>query len=155
MPAPTPDIIALWYHYEEIAMHFNGLIIQFRLQLIGGVGAIGAAATYLIGGKVEDAIQRDWLRTVVAGGLFVLILAAALLDLFYYHQLLRGAVDALLDFERSHPEIQMSTRIEARVGWGRNIVWVVYGLMLFVLGAFTAWSWCEYRKHSDASKKRS
>jgi hypothetical protein len=146
MAMPTSDTIALWYHYEEIAMHFNTLIIQFRLQLIGGVGAIGAAAAYLIGGKVEGAAQRAWLRTIVAAGLFVLILVAAMLDLFYYDRLLRGAVDALLDFERNHSEIQMSTLIEKRVGWGREVVWVAYGVMLLILGCFAAWSHGDYRR---------
>jgi hypothetical protein len=74
------------------------------------------------------------------------------LDLFYYHQLLRGAVDALLDFEKDHPTIQMSTRIEARVGRGSDVVWLVYGLMRFVLSVFTVWSWSDYRKHRDERK---
>jgi len=34
----------------------------------------------------------------------------------------------------------MSTRIEAHVGWGRHIVWVVYALIVCVLWIFTAWS---------------
>jgi len=123
LPA-MPDTVALWYHYEEIAMHFNSLIIQFRLQLIGGAGAIGTAGAYLIGSKVEDVQERRWLRSLVSSGLWSLIVTAALLDLFYYNRLLQGAVNALLDFERNHPEIQMSTQIEARVGWGRNIVWI-------------------------------
>lgn len=145
---PDPNLIALWYHYEEIAMHFNSLIIQFRLQLIGGVGALGTAATYLIGGKVEDVKQRGWLRTIVAGGMLILVGAAAAIDLLYYDRLLRGAVDGLLRFEAQHPEIELSTRIEANVDWwGNHAVMMSYGAMLVVLLLFTVWSIYDYMRH--------
>lgn len=72
-----------------------------------------------------------------------------MLDLFYYKQLLQGAVNGLLDFERQHPEIQLSTQIEATVGASRNVVWYAYGLMLAALLAFTGWSWCDYSQHRD------
>jgi len=42
------------------------------------------------------ASQRAWLRTIIAGGLLVLTMAAAMLDLLYYDQLLRGAVKAIV-----------------------------------------------------------
>lgn len=141
MQTPTPETMALWYHYEEIAMHFNSLIMQYRLQVMAGAGALGTLASYLIGSKVTDERQHDWLRALVASGLWLLIFAAAILDGFYYNQLLRGAVDALLAFEKQHPEIQMSTQIEATVGNGRHAVWVAYGLLLGVLGVFVGWSW--------------
>jgi hypothetical protein len=151
MPAPTPppDPIALWYHYEEIAMHFNSLIMQFRLQVMAGAGAIGTLASYLIGGKVSDPKQQDWLRALVSSGLFILILAAAILDLAYYNQLLRGAVNALLDFEKQHPEIQLSTQIEATVGRGRFAVWLAYTLMLGFLGGFAGWAWRVYTRRPE------
>jgi hypothetical protein len=150
MDLPTKTTMDLWYHYEEIAMHFNSLIIQFRLQLIGGVGALGTTAAYLIGGKVDDAEQRAWLRTVVSGGLVVLIVAAALMDLLYYDRLLRGAVAALLAFETQHPEIQMSTMIERNVGWaGNHAVTGGYLLMTTVLAGFTLWSFWNYRSERD------
>src|SRR5947208_1362257 len=106
MPAPTSDTVALWYHYEEIAMHFNTLIMQFRLQVIGGAGALGTVAGYLIGEKVTDHKQQDWLRALISSGFTVLIFAAAILDLGYYNRLLLGAVKALTEFEKLHPEIQ-------------------------------------------------
>jgi hypothetical protein len=133
---PTPDEIQLWYHYEEIAMHFNSLIMQYRLQVMGGFGAIGALASYLVGGKVEDEHRRDWLRLTVSGGMWVLLAAAAALDLFYYNRLLRGAVDELLSFERLHPAISMSSRIEAVVGAGRDTISWVYAALLGVFGLF-------------------
>jgi len=143
------DVVDLWFRYEEIAMHFNTLIIQFRLQLIGGIGAIGTVASYLIGAKVEDLQQHNWLRALISSGMFVLVAAAAVLDLFYYDRLLRGAVDALLAFEQAHPEIQMSTTIEARVAGGNWAVWWAYGILLSLLFVFSGWSCGYYRRHKS------
>ena len=64
-------------------MHFNDLLMQYRLQLLGGAGAIGTLATYLIGGKVDPDERRHWLRFLVSAGLLVLGAAAASLDVFY------------------------------------------------------------------------
>ena len=138
------QVVALWYRYEEIAMHFNNLLMQYRLQLLGGAGAIGTVASYLIGSKVLDEEQHDWLRALVSTGFFILLVAAASLDVFYYNRLLRGSVDALLEFEARHPEIQMSTRIEAAVGAGRHAIWAVYAMILTALGGFSLWAWCRY-----------
>jgi hypothetical protein len=151
--APDPNVLAQWYHYEEIAMPFNTLIMQFRLQLLGGAGLIGTVASYLIGGKIEDEINRHWLRFVVSSGLLVLITAAAILDVFYYDQLLRGAVDELLNFETLHPDIRMSTTIENVVGWGRYAADFSYGLILFTLGAFTVWAYRVYRRDRRRSTR--
>jgi len=151
---PTPGEVDLWFHYEEIAMHFNNLIMQYRLQLIGGAGVLGTVASYLIGGKVENVTQRHWLRFIVSSGLLVLITAAASIDVFYYDRLLRGAVDALLQFEKEHPSIQMSTQIEVVVGHGKCAIWFAYGLMLLVLGVFTIWSGIQH-KRTRASRRAS
>jgi hypothetical protein len=141
---PTQDQIQLWYHYEEIAMHFNTLIMQYRLQVMGGFGAIGAVSSYLIGGKVEDEGRRAWLRLTISAGLWCLLAAAAALDVFYYKRLLRGAVDELLEFERVHAGIRMSTRIDAVVGPGRDTIHWVYGSLLSVLGLWVIGSLVEW-----------
>ena len=136
------EVIALWFHYEEIAMHFNQIIIQYRLQLMGGAGLIGALSSYLIGGKVEVAERRHMLRAYVSTGLVVLILAAAVLDVFYYNELLLGAVDALLRFEQEHPELYMSTLISNRFPNGGTLpIFITYGLVLGPLTLFSIWSW--------------
>src|SRR5438094_78343 len=70
-PPTPPDTVTLWHYYEEIAMHFNSLIMQFRLEVIGGAGALGTLASYLIGGKVTDPGQQNWLRALVSSGLWV------------------------------------------------------------------------------------
>ena len=127
-------------------MHFNSLIMQYRLQVMGGAGALGTLASYLIGGKVTDPKQQDWLRALVSSGIFILVFAAAVLDVFYYNVLLRGAVDALITFEKQHPEIQMSTQIERTVGNGQYAILWAYGLMLVVLLSFAGWAWHRYSR---------
>ena len=138
------DIIDLWFRYEEIAMHFNNLLMQFRLQLMGGAGVIGTVASYLIGAKVTEPHEHNWLRALVSTGLWVLIAAAASLDLFYYDRLLKGAVAGLLELEAQNPTIQMSTRIEAVVGHGKDTIWYAYGFILSALGLFVGWSWIQH-----------
>lgn len=149
----TPDEqIDLWFHYEEIAMHFNQLIIQYRLQLMGGVGAIGAVAGYLIAEKTGVA-NRPGLRLVVSSMLLMLVFAAAYLDIYYYNQLLVGAVDALLEFEQDNSSINMSTRIhEAVENWPYPVIHLWYGAIIVPLGGFVIWSlmnWLSHRQKTD------
>ncbi|MEQ8427620.1 MAG: hypothetical protein RLT87_00730 [Gammaproteobacteria bacterium] len=141
--------INLWFHYEEIAMHFNELIIQYRLQLMGGAGAIGAIASYLVGSKVESEIDRHKLRALISTGLLIIFVSAAYLDLFYYNELLRGSVDALIELEAKYPELNMSTSIKARFPNGATSrIYITYLLVLIPLIFFTLWSWftCKPKK---------
>ncbi len=134
--------IELWFHYEEIAMHFNELIIQYRLQLMGGIGSIGALSGYFIGSKVDSAEMRHKLRAFIATGILLLLLAAWNLDINYYNNLLRGAVDALIQFERDHPEINMSTSIKARFTYSAtSTIYITYLIIAIPLMIFAIWSW--------------
>lgn len=36
------DVFEVWTKYEDIAMHFNDLLIKLRTQALGGVAAISA-----------------------------------------------------------------------------------------------------------------
>ena len=111
------------------------------------IGALGTLASYLIGVKVSD-VRQQMFRTAAGAGILVLVGVAALIHLGYYDLLLRGAVDALVEFERTHPQIQMSTTIRKRVGWwGDQTVRIGYLLMLIGLAAFTIWSALDSRKH--------
>jgi integral membrane sensor domain MASE1 len=140
-----PEVIKLWFHYEQVAMHFNELIIQYRLQLMSGLGAVGSLAVYLIGGKVEDEARRRWLRALVSTLLTVVFVAAACLDLLYYNELLQGAVDALLALEKANPPLDLSTRIALRVSnRGLAPVRAAYGIVVAALAIFTAWAWWDW-----------
>jgi len=149
------EAVSLWWHYEQIAMHFNELIIQYRLQLMGGAGAIGTLATYVIGSKVSIPERRHTIRAYVTTVIFVLLTAAAALDVFYYDKLLHGAVDAFLLLEKSHPEIIMSTRIDQEFpNHGYDVIYFVYGIILIPLFIFTFWPWIVFisertRNHAD------
>jgi len=110
---------------------------------MGGAGVIGALSGYLVGSKVDDLDIRVNLRAWISSGLLMLVLAAAYLDLFYYNELLRGAVDALLEFEKEHPELYLSTRIKDRFPDSATIkIFTAYGLFILPIICFTIWSWC-------------
>lgn len=145
----------LWFHYEEVAMHFNQLIIQYRLQLVGGAGVIGALASYLVQQKVSNRLKRYELHVVVSLVLFLVVSAAASLDIFYYNKLLQGAVDALMEYEKRHPDYYMSTKIEASVtGRGMTAIWCAYLAILLPLLLFTIKSYISYRSEIKRIKRR-
>lgn len=137
------QVIALWFHYETVAMHFNELIIQYRLQLMGGAGAIGALSGYFIGSKVKSPFMRHKLRAYVSSVLLLLLLAAFYLDVYYYNELLRGAVSALLKLESEYSQIlYMSTAIKEQFSGGATKhIYIAYSFVLFPLVLFTGWSW--------------
>jgi hypothetical protein len=146
MDLPTKTTLDLWWHYEEIAMHFNQLLMQFRLQVIGGAGALGTLAGYVISEKVGEQRQPEF-RALAASGLGLLIATAAVLDLAYYTRLLEGAVKALTDFEEAHREIRMSLQIEDTVChglFGEHAAYWAYGVMLTTVFLFAAWSWWQF-----------
>lgn len=137
----------LWVHYEQVAMHFNELIIQYRLQLMGGAGAIGAISGYLIGTKVESEDARIRLRAFVTTGILILLFAAMYLDLFYYNELLRGAVKAVIEHESKFPELFMSSMIKEQFPCGatKHII-ITYALVLVPLLVYTIWTWFQFWK---------
>jgi hypothetical protein len=142
----TKQAIELWYHYEEIAMHFNSLIIQYRLQLMGGIGAIGTIAGYLIGEKMKDFSRQRDVKLFVSVMIFFLLLSAALLDIFYYSELLEGSVKTLLEFEAKYPFINMSTNISTYMGWNKHLICICYAFVLMPLLGFIVYSWREKPK---------
>lgn len=110
----------LWWKYEQVAMHFNQLIIQLRVQALGGL----VAASALVGGflvkGVEQADRRAFRQTAFTL-LTVAWVAIAVLDLAYYQLLLRGAVNALLKIEKGCP-FQLSTEID-EIAIGPGTFW--------------------------------
>lgn len=146
---PTPSEFELWSRYEDLAMHFNELLIQFRIQMLGGLAALATIGSYLVGEKVTPRKQRFG---VLALGSFVLAiawLAAASLDLFYYSQLLKGSVAAIIQLEQG-TAIQMSTTIEqwvrnTPVGNGDAAPWFFYGIVFVILLVISIWAVVTYR----------
>ena len=96
----TP-IFEVWDKYENIAMHFNDLLIKLRTQAIGGVAAIAAIAT-IVAVISKDSTGSTFNWAMMAGVFFFLIIfwvAVWILDFKYYNRLLLGTVDALLETE--------------------------------------------------------
>ena len=117
--ASTVELFDYWKKSEDIAMHFNELIIAFRLKALGGLG-VGLG---LIGGvfaKGQKMKTDDWM--ILA---WVLLLSLVIwfiicrLDRSYYSRLLQGTIDEILSIE-TRASISLSKRIEEAVqdaGW--------------------------------------
>lgn len=139
------NILQLWWHYEETAMHFNELIMQYRLQLMGATGAIGAVAAFVISHKSHHEHFNE-LRAFTSTIVTILFIAAASLDIFYYNELLLGAVDALLELEARYPMINLSTSINNRFSSSEaQVIWWVYIIIILTMVVFSGWSIKKWR----------
>jgi hypothetical protein len=137
------DAQKLWEKYEDIAMHFNDLLMRLRSQSIAGIAALSTVVGVLTKGDVTDE-RVSWL---VAAMIFVAMaliwVAIWCIDFLYYNVLLTGAVSALQQLEeetqRGGPKsINMSTLIEAQFRKPPNIssfsgVLLFYGIVLTLL----------------------
>jgi hypothetical protein len=114
------SIFEVWSKYEEIAMHFNELIMKLRIQALAGVAAISTVAG-ILGHHEAGGATRWGLLSAVFAFLCLFWIAIWVLDFKYYTRLLLGAVDALLVIEKLSKhgtdvaEINMSTLIEEAV----------------------------------------
>jgi hypothetical protein len=87
----------LWAKYEDIAMHFNDLLIRLRTQALAGVGALST----LVGIFTKtESIHISW---QIASDVFVLLImfwvAIWAIDRCYYNRLLVGAVNASISIK--------------------------------------------------------
>ena len=129
--APNP-VFEVWKEYEAIAKHFNELIMNLRVQALGGVAAASTFVGIFFGKDAESDTLR-WPALAVAFLVLAILWAAlAFLDLFYYNRLLLGAADAISELEESSvdigewPVLNLSKRIRASVnqvgpGWRRSV----------------------------------
>jgi hypothetical protein len=108
------DVQSLWEKYEELAMHFNDLLIRLRTQSLAGVAAI-AAIVGIFAKESSDVkgVHLDW---AVAQALFLALIgfwiAIWCLDLIYYNRLLSGAVKAITDLEEQTDDGSFDGKIE-------------------------------------------
>lgn len=109
---PSPYVqsseFALWDKYEQIAMHFNDLIMRLRTQALGGLTAIIAisGAVLNLSAKPEFKVEWEILFGVVCF-FAVAWFALFLLDFFYYTRLLDGAVRAIVEHEGRTPSLNV------------------------------------------------
>lgn len=115
------DSQSLWEKYEEIAMHFNDLLMRIRMQSLAGIAALSTIVS-LFGGQASSNPAVNWM---IASGLFgaMLLIWVAIfcLDYFYYSRLLGGAVAAILLLEKHTKQgieidhIDLSLKVEEQV----------------------------------------
>ena len=110
------DIQQLWEKYEDIAMHFNDLLMRLRSQGLAGVAALSTLVG-IFAKEQPSSFQIDWLvATFIFIALSVSWVAIGCIDLMYYNRLLMGAVAALVELEERSRDsridgINMSTSI--------------------------------------------
>jgi hypothetical protein len=113
-------IFEVWNKYEDIAMHFNDLLIKLRTQALGGVAAI-ATIVAVISKNGPDGTFNWAIMSGVFFFLSVFWVAVWVLDFKYYNRLLHGAVDAIKEIEalsktQTHvKELSLSHKIEDAV----------------------------------------
>jgi hypothetical protein len=142
-PGSSLDLQSLWEKYEDIAMHFNDLLMRLWSQSIAGIAALSTIVGVLAKGDVTD-LRISWLvAAMIFVGMSLVWVAVWCIDFLYYNVLLMGAVSAIkkLEEESQHggpKSINMSTLIEAQFSKPPNIgsfhgVLLFYGIVLFIL----------------------
>ena len=134
------NVIDLWKKYEDVAMHFNDLIMRWRLQAIGGLAGLVTLAGFVVGDAATLAV-RYRAMVILSGVLSFAWIGVGLIDLFYYRRLLQGAVRAILLIERDNPRIALSTLIENEAASASTVApWVFYGCGLVPLLTIMIWA---------------
>lgn len=140
---PSFDRLKVWKEYEQVAMHFNDLLMRLRTQSLAAIGAVATLAGIVL--TSEGSVGLRW---ATLAGVFSLLIffwvAVWILDFVYYNRLLGGAVDALLEIESESPDqkrvpqLTLSTRIEAAVAgasraayWTRAKAWWLFYSVVF------------------------
>jgi hypothetical protein len=133
----------LWRHYEAVAMHFNDLIMRWRLQAIGGLAALVTAAGFVVGGADDLGVRY---RAMFLLGITLLFGwgGVACIDVFYYRRLLAGAVEALIILEDKVPDVKLSTLVErhAKSGseWAPVAFYLIGAVPLFLIVGWAAYN---------------
>lgn len=109
----------VWKAYEDVAMHFNDLIIRLRIQSIGGIAALATIFGIVLKSSSERNDSVNYCLAFVAIIFLMLCwIAIWVLDLRYYNRLLEGSVNAILELEKNKKdfvkkrEINLSSNIE-------------------------------------------
>jgi hypothetical protein len=130
-----------WSKYEDIAMHFNDLLMRWRLQAMGGLATLVTVAGFVVG-DVESFQLRYSGMMILSITFTVVWIGMATIDLCYYRRLLRGAVEAILALEGdSKNEIGLSTKVEALAKKGGDRApWFFYTCGLLPLVGITLYA---------------
>lgn len=160
MSEATPDIQMLWAKYEDIAMHFNDLLMRLRSQSLAGIAAVSTLVGMFTKTGVTEA-KVEWMAaTAIFVAMFFFWIAIFCLDIFYYSRLLVGAVSAITELESKSASgaaigINMSTLIEVefrspslrgKISIFKGVLWF-YAIVLGVIMAgaiFSVRMYCNF-----------
>ncbi len=132
--------LEVWKKYEDIAVHFNDLIMRWRLQAIGGLATLVTISGFVVG-DAATFTTRYRAMLILSLALASAWVGVFVIDFWYYRRLLKGAVNSLLALEKAHPTIQMSTDIEATAsGSDRWAALVFYSCGLVPLLILAGWA---------------
>ena len=165
---PGWPIYELWGKYEDVAMHFNDLIIKLRTAALAGVAALST----LVGVFAKSDAGHFGITWEIAFcvflGLIAFWLAIWILDFAFYNKLLIGAIAALIDLEtlsateKRIPQIKVSPLVERSVSSNVpfnltriqrfNVLKGRWAFYLLVLSALIAGAIFSYVEHADAVK---
>ena len=107
----SADEFDAWSKSEDVAMHFNGLLMSLRTKTIASV----TAATGLIVAGTDDIN-----RALSLLGLAIVMSLIWIVDHCYYYRLLQGAVRDVMRLEESMPLVNLSHEIEKAISVKRN-----------------------------------
>lgn len=140
----------MWRKYEDVAIHFNDLIMRLRTHALTGVAGVVTVAGLAINFGGKQAPAAEW-SMVLFAILFLMIAWTALwiLDVGYYNRLLIGAVNAICELEEQSQAanpgdalagIILSTRVRARSPKHTYFVHAFYATVMvgLILGAMLA-----------------
>lgn len=154
----TTNVQQLWEKYEDVAMHFNDLLIRLRTRSLAGVAAISTLVGIFTKEGTAD-IATEWLiATAIFSAMALFWVAIFFLDLFYYNRLLMGAVTAVTGLEDASQSdqpftsgINLSSVIKREFETGAwespkrfHGVYVFYGIVWAVILLGAGFSACMY-----------
>ncbi len=126
----------LWSKYEDIAMHFNELIIKLRVQALGGLTISGTVATAIFKEQNDSNLLRLLVPFFLAGWI-----AIYFLDMHYYNRLLSGAADAIVELEKLLENIKLSNKITEEIRKSENGRTLFYSIVSIALVIISIYFW--------------
>ncbi|GIW37272.1 MAG: hypothetical protein KatS3mg073_1417 [Meiothermus sp.] len=138
---PPDHILEAWKEAQRTQTHFNDLLMRIRnFAFLIAAAVVGAATSLAPRQQLDDFTQIGWLFI----GAIVPWVSLYILDRYYYHVLLIGAVKYAEKIEQEYPILGLSTSITELnrsnkvllASTGRSKVSVFYGLPFIALAAF-------------------
>lgn len=109
--------ISIWEKVVDVQMHFNDLCLRIRNFSISILGVLlgSAAIAYRFAGYIIILSHKIPTATIFIGISIVVWISFYLMDRFWYHELLKGAVHHAHEIEKSlkgvAPEIELAQSI--------------------------------------------